>query len=76
MRRRELKLEGCCTDRVIVEFQPKCGVWDQPMLRFYSAKKGYLSAILTVRKAKALRRMLDDFIALRYPTPDNRGTEE
>ena len=75
MRRRELGLEGCSMDRVTVEFQPAGGLWHQPMIRFYSANGGYLSAILTVRKAKTLRRMLDDFIALRDPTPEPSDKE-
>jgi len=57
-------------DRVIVEFKPKAGLWNRPMLRFHNASEGYLAAILTVRKAKTLGRMLDDFIALREHTPE------
>jgi hypothetical protein len=63
-------------DQVSVEFQPKGGLWNQPMIRFYSAHRGYLSAILTVRKAKVLRRILDDFIALRAPTPEPDDAKE
>ncbi len=67
-RRRYLKLEGCSINRVTVEFQPAGGLWGRPMRRFHGATRGYLAAVFTVRKAKALRRMLDDFIAAVDPS--------